>query len=199
MDEQKMREIAQQVYLESQTRGQFSPVKIPVHIHNGIDNQKISARNLVYNNKIITSIFAQEQPVSLVTLDVGVFNPTSIKAFGITRNNLAGAAVKKSSFSGAAELGTCFSVTSATNINNIPQNVAQMCSGSFFDNTTGAWVPTAYVVGINNASFPTGLLGSSNIAGTFAYVRVVSFSNTSITFEQFADSDWSITCNLIIT
>jgi len=45
MNEQEIqrisRQVAQQVYMEMQTQGQFSPIKIPLHTHNGVDNNKV--------------------------------------------------------------------------------------------------------------------------------------------------------------
>jgi len=189
-NEQIMRKIAQDVYQENQTRGQFSPQKIPVHTHNGIDNQKINAKNLIYNNKILTGITAEAQAVTQVTFSLGIFNPTSVTVYGIIRNNLAGTAVKKASFTGNAQLGSCFELTSFTSISS-QKSVVQACSISSFDNTTGSWVPSV--------STTASYLGAFDSIGTNAYIKVVSYDNTSITFEVFADTDWRITCNLIIT
>lgn len=46
MTEDQVRKIAQEVYMQNQTSGQFSPVKIPLHTHNGIDNTRIPYKNL---------------------------------------------------------------------------------------------------------------------------------------------------------
>jgi hypothetical protein len=50
MNEQEIqkisRQVAQQVYMEMQTQGQFSPIKIPLHTHNGVDNNKVPIQNI---------------------------------------------------------------------------------------------------------------------------------------------------------
>jgi hypothetical protein len=46
MDEERMRQIAKEVYDSNQTSNQFSISKIPSHVHNGTDSNKIPIQNI---------------------------------------------------------------------------------------------------------------------------------------------------------
>ncbi len=190
-NEQKIRQIAQQVVFESNNSSQFNVTPIPFHTHNGSDSPKVNAVNLIYNDKLLTGIVGENETTRF-TINLGIANPTSIQAFGITRNNLAGAAIKKSSYNGNAQLGNCFQ-QNAVNVPPNGQNVVQTCSNIFFDNTSGAWVPSCQVA-LNYLA-----IADINNPSTTAYLQVISYDNTSITFLAFAATDWRLTVNLIIT
>jgi hypothetical protein len=191
INEQKMREIAQEVVFENTNSSQFAMSPVPFHTHNGLDSNQVSAVNLIYNDKLLTGIIAENETTKF-TINLGIANPTSIQAFGIARNNLAGAAIKKTVINGNSQLGNCFK-QSAISVPPDQLNIVQVCSGTFFDNTTAAWVPTVFVDSRYLA------FGDPNNISTTAYIQVLSYDNTSITFQVFAAADWRLTVNLIIT
>lgn len=193
MQEQEIRQLVQDMITQNGSSSQFNLTPTNFHQHNGFDSMKIQAKNLVYNDKVFTGIVAENETTQF-TLNLGIVNPTSIKLNGIARNNLSGAAIKKTTINGFAELGACYFQTDFNSQQQEPVDVQQMNGGTLFDNTSGAWVPSVFTSGgtyiaMADPSNPT----------TTAYLKVLSYTNSSITFLAFAADDWRLTVNLIIT
>lgn len=208
MNKEEIQKLIRETINDSTNTSQYAVSNSALHTHNGIDTQKINAKNLIYNNKLLTGITASNEN-TILTLNQGIFNPTSILLYGIARNNLAGAAIKKTTITGNAQLGNCFLQT-ATNpalatsldVNSYSRSVVQGCSGTIFDNTSGAWVPSVFTV---STGFTTGTgflneyIATASTDFTLATLSVISFDQTSITFHVVVAADWRLTCNLIIT
>lgn len=186
MNEQEIqkvsRKVAQQVYMEMQTQGQFSPIKIPLHTHNGVDNNKINLVNTIPNNKFVIG-FTSSAGGGNATIEAGISNPTSIQLFGIALDGLGA----RASIVGNAQLGQGF-ITNGTYTYPSESGVIQACS-SIYNSAATTRVATAPYIG-----YVVDDLGIVK-----ATITVISFTSTSITISSVLATNWTFTCNLIIT
>lgn len=187
-NENKIREIVQQVIAENQTRGQFSPMKIPIHTHNGIDNARISEVNLIH--KVTFSL--PFTSVSSETFQViNVPNPTGFQFHGIAAGPSA-----RGSISGCARFGSgfLFNQTTGTDFSTLSGNdatamtILQSCNSVYNSGST----TRANYSSIN-------FLYVTDGSTVFAQATVTAYDSSSITIETELESGWSIIGDLIIT
>ena len=190
MDEKQVKKLIQQGIQEASASTRFQLTPVSRHVHNGLDSPNVSAVNLIYNNKVLTGLTATGE-TTLITIDTGVANPTTIYSFGFARSPVSGTATSKTNFQGQAQLGNCFTQTSI-NAPSTKSSIIQICSGTqFVDPGSGIYTPSVFV---NDLYIATGV----NLDPTKASIQVVSFSGTKITFNIIVDVAWEIICNLII-
>ncbi len=158
--------------------------KFTYHTHNGIDSSRINLGNTTPNNKFVTG-FVSSDGGSTETFSAGIINPTSIQLFGIALDGLGARAL----ITGNAQLGQGF-ITDGSNITYPSESgVIQACC-SMYNSSTTTRVATAspyigYVV---------------DDTGTVkATITIDSFTNTSFTISAVLATNWTVSCNLIIT
>jgi hypothetical protein len=203
MTEQKIRAIVQDELNNNYRSG--APM-VPPHTHDGVNNLKVGAVNLIPNTKFLGTINVTAGSSSENTLIInGIKNPVSVSFYGLSRNNWndttnapTGAATVKSSITGNAQLGVVkYLIASGIvppNGISVISNVVQGCSLTTFDGTSGYWIPRP-------AANPFGLaqIYSSDGTTSVGTMQVVSFTETSITLQCPLLSGWSVKGQIIIT
>ncbi len=192
-NEQKIREIAQGVYAENQTKGQFSPLKIPAHSHNGLDNLRVSEVNLI--NRPSFAVFFTSYTSEIFQI-INVPNPVGFTFYGFAANNAGGgSASQRAVVSGYASFGngTRFSSTDGNSFSTltantgIAQNILQGSSSMFLNGAVSR-------VGASSLNFAYVTDGGDIVRAT-----VIRYDSGSITIETVLAPGWQITGDLIIT
>ncbi len=104
-----MKEIAEETYNTLGT--QYNVPNVPVHVHTGIDTNKISYKAIVQGTKYTTGI--SENATQTTTIG-GVTNPTRILFQGFAANNNVAPATKIAIINGEINFGTCFEFSDLT-------------------------------------------------------------------------------------
>lgn len=192
MNEEKMRQIAKQVYAESQSIDRIASMNTSSHNHNGIDSPRISQANIVPGIRASGSItFAQS---TLYTLGL-TFNPTSILFYGIAVNNNASSPTIRAHCVGNAQLGASFyfqplSATSVT-IGGPTQEMIQSSTTFLVDSSTSPVTVRATV--------DEGHLVDVEYGGILARATIVSVGGGSIVIDVSVASTWQIIGNYVVT
>jgi len=140
-NEENLKKIAQDNYLENQTRGQFGLQKISRHSHNGIDNLRVNEIDLSPSKRFMVGVVADDTDNNtVVAISSGILKPKHIFFSGIARYPETGTATSKASIVGRAELGNCFTATGSTDLGNlgfaaVPSDILQMNTSTSFEST----------------------------------------------------------------
>lgn len=195
LNEQQVRSIVQDEMNKNNRSG--SPV-IPPHFHNGNDALQVQGKYLQYNNKFATDFRLSGGGVTgsqQMTIANAIFNPTKLYFSGIARTPLIGSATTKCQITGVAEIGNCFFIDQSGRAPvKVPVINGNTCTT--FVNAGGSpavWTPT---VNVDDTHFVAVFDGSFSLVMS---IDVISYTNTSITLELFADAAWSFDGGLIIT
>jgi len=173
--------------------------KVVPHKHDGVDNIKINAQNVVPNNKYVAFITITAGGGD-VTIN-GITNPSQVLFYGIARNPVSGIVTYKAQLFGNAQLGNCFQeqggisgISPAYSL-KIPSPTIQIGSCTFFDGFSGAWIPHVNEDQTTN-NFIVLFDSSANLV---ASATIKSFTNTSIVLSTKCDAGWLVEGSIIIT
>lgn len=191
-----MRQIAQEVYDQNQTKNQNTTFVVPKHIHNGVDSPRVNQDNIDPGTFSICGL----KSVSSETFTIETFpNVTNILLYGIATDGLG----RKATLNGSAFIGNCFAYgASAGNVSLVKMiggqysNIVQTSSGTYFDTTTSTF--NTNTVGVNSSG-NTGT-GSDYIiyiedtvsSTVFASMRIISWTNNTITFQTVLATNWYV-------
>lgn len=210
MNEQQIRQIVKEEMSNNYRSGtpQVSP-----HQHNGNDNLKINAKDIIPNAKNLFEVSATPGTAQENQLTInGLFNPSLIYFNGLFLANdpISGNANKKAIISGTAHLGnvsyykpvtatyginvlkTIDPTTGESTIPNIIQSNSSTGFNSAASDGTGPWSPYMLADPFN--------LGTVIINGFNLFrLQIISFSNTSITLQAPLTENCTVTGSIIIT
>ncbi len=160
MDKQEMRSIAEQVFSEKLSQGQFSAFKIPNHVHNGIDSPRINQSNIQPNSKTSGNIdFLQNATYKIPVAS----NPTSVWFYGnaIQRNYV---------FVATLPLNYVFTVTAAN-----------ATAGATYTNSGQTFTVVTTIVGGTTLT----TTGTGNPAASGTLTKASGTGDATITYSSF--------------
>lgn len=166
---------------------------IPPHKHNGTDNLRINGRDIIWNKKFATGVTADESGGGGQATYSGIMNPSSIMFCGIARNPVTGTATIKASIVGNAQLGVVKGelTSDGQQLNLVDKGIIQMCTGTL-NTLSGTWTPSVFQT--------AGQLATVNATDqSICSLRVISWTNTSVTFEATVSAGWLLQGNIIIS
>ena len=191
MDENKIREIANQVYQENQAKNQNTTFVVPKHIHNGVDSPRVSQDNIESGTYAVVNLISSTSE----TFTIETFpNIDHLTIYGIAADGLG----RKSIINGVAFIGNCFAYENGSgsyiNLKGQYSNIIQSCNSAYFD-TTGAFDTTD--VRVNAAgSIGTGgldaLIYVKDNVNEVATMKIVSWTNNTITFKTTLAANWYV-------
>lgn len=193
MDENKIRQIAQQVYQENQSKNQNTTFKVAKHVHNGIDSPTISQDNIQAGTFSIGGFTSTTSE----TFTVETFpNIDTISLYGIAFDGLG----RKALINGQAYIGNCFrygiqSGNYITLVGGQYDSIAQTANSVYFD-TTGAFNTTDVRVNVaSNLGTATNdyLIYVKDAVNEVATMKIISWTNNTITFQTVLAANWSVT------
>lgn len=197
MDEDKIKQIAQQVYQENQAKNQNTTFKVPKHIHNGVDSPAVNQDNIVAGTYSMCGI--TETSSEIFTIETFP-NVNNISLYGIAADALG----RKATISGEAFIGNCFaygdqgggSVTYIKLTGGQYSNIIQTAISAYFDTTTTTF-DTTHVRVNASGSIGTGindyLIYVKDAVNVVASMKIVSWTDNTITFQTVLTSPWYVT------
>lgn len=199
MDENKYRVIAQEVYDQNQAKNQNTTFVVPKHVHNGVDAPRLNMDNI--DSGTFSMIGLKSVASEIFTIETFP-NVTSISLYGIAADGLG----KKATLQGSAFIGNCFAYGSqAGNISYFSlvggrySDIIQTSSSAYFDTTTAAFDGTS--IGVNSSgSLGTGVNEyliyvadrTSPTPIVVASMRIISWTNNTITFQTVLAANWYV-------
>lgn len=191
MNDDYIRKIAQQVYTENQTQGQFTPTKPPLHVHDGSDSQAIPQGNIIVGDKYIVHGVLS---AGLQTFNV-IANPTSFSFLGFAANNAGGDGTKKAIVNGNVQFGTCYQETGSVGAPPLPNELVPYTQGS---NSMYIDVNSAANTRVNSSGVHF-IYVVDNTGTEVATAEVIAFDGSSFTIDATLASGWQATGSFIIS
>jgi hypothetical protein len=194
MDENKVKQIAQQVYAQQNTTKQFSVTQTSFHTHNGTDSPKVQADNII---PLTTAILPIYSIVSENNLIVNTFRGfTQLTLHAIAANGLG----QKATINGLAQLGKCYIYNWQGSVKNIPTTGGTY--EQFFQTSNAAYLDANNAANIRVAISGDSLFGGQT-QGYFAYVtdntgsvvasvQITSWTGTQVAFNVYLATNWYI-------
>ena len=196
MNEEQIRQIAQSVYDQNQAKNQNTTFVVPKHVHNGVDAPRINQDN------IDTGTFSMCGVSSLAseTFTIETFpNVTNISLYGIAADGLG----RKASLQGSAYIGNCFAYgNQAGNLSYLSlvggqySNIIQTGASAYFDTTTSTFntstvkVNASGSIGTGVGDYLIYVFDGTNIV---ASMKIISWTNNTITFQTVLAANWYVT------
>jgi hypothetical protein len=189
--EQKMKEIAEQVYAEKGVKSKYTVTQVPFHTHNGTDSARINQKDIIKN---ITNFgnFVATEGTSIVQIN-NVPNSSRI-----TLSAIAFATSKQAVVNGYAAFGRCYDFNFGTTITPTDTSTPgtpfiQMCSFSYIT-ITGSGATLA--VGSNVGTVP--YIGYVNDGSEKVKMEVIDFNNGVVFLQATVATGWTFGGNIII-
>lgn len=198
MNEEQIREIAQEVYDQNQDKGRLSNFKVPFHVHNGSDSPRISQDNVVPGTYATAGITSSTSEI----FTIETFPSTdTITLHGIAYDSSASPSTKKAHLNGSASIGNVFAYG---NSNGASVSLIQMQNGTYVDiamSSSSIYIDTSDLtktrVNAAGTDFSGGasyLIYVTNDVGTVvASMIILDWSETSITFQTTLATNWKTT------
>lgn len=194
MDKQEIQNLIQDGIKDYMTKAQYSVTKIPSHVHNGTDSNRISQSDVVPGIKY--NFGFTEDTSETITIK-NIQNPTRISFFGFSANNAdASPATKRAILNGEVNFGKVhtFSVanTVLTPTANAPVPFGQSANGMYVDSTSLA----NNRVSTSRAHFAYVTDSSGTVVSSLS---LDSYINNTLTITAVVDTNWKIQGILSIT
>lgn len=189
--EQKIRQIAEQVYAQKTLKSKYGVSQVPFHTHNGTDSVRISETNIIHNTRNYTRLLADESTVFSIR---NVSNVDKITLKGFVADNADGMpATKRAIVNGEAYFGRCYNFTGvAPDI-----SLTSTATGIPFVQSSNSM----YVSGTTARVSVAPSLGYATTGSDIFTLTIISYNNGFITFDlQIAPGqNWLLQVDLILS
>lgn len=173
---------------------QFDLSKIPSHVHNGTDTNKINQKDIIPSQKftafLVTTLTGAGTEIDTIN---NIPNFTRIDFNGFAANNAGGgAATKRAIITGLAVTGNCVAYYSnGTSTGTSPVPIIMASNALYVDSTdlTKAQVSAANIY----------LCYAVDNTGAVIVSTTVSFTSSTITFTTTVASGWKLQGSLVIS
>lgn len=200
MNEEKIKQLAQEVYDQNQAKNQNTTFVVPKHIHNGVDAPRLNIDNIDSGTFSMFGVTIS----SSGTFDIETFpNVDHITLYGIAADGLG----RKATINGSAFIGNCFtygaqggaSISLFTLVGGQYSNIIQTSSSTYFDTTTAAYDTTSvgvaasgstgtgiddYLIYVPDRTSPTPIIVAS--------MRITGWTNNTISFQITLAANWYV-------
>lgn len=180
---------------------QYNVSKIPNHLHNGTDTNKINGADIVNNAKMYS--FLVQTKSETFTITNLIPNINRISFYGFSANNADGsAATKRCLLNGEAYLGNCieFSGESSVMTGNKISAATTPRRKSIIQSSNALYTDTANFNKTKVAASGLNLLYCVDDTGAVVtQLTILSWNGTSVTFEAYVASNFKIQGNLLFT
>lgn len=184
--EKRMREIAEEVYLNQTKDSKYSVSQVPFHTHNGTDSSQIEQKNVI-RNIINFGSFTATAGTSTVLLN-NIPNGSMVVFSGVAIATGKAAMINGHGYFGRGydfNLGEELTKTTS-GIQGVP--FLQMSNFFYLDLTGSPQARTG----------TTPYLGYADDGAQVARLEIIDYSNAAVTLEATVASGWVLGGNLII-
>ena len=191
MQEDQVRQIAQEVYNQNNFGSQFTVSSTSFHTHNGTDSQRIKQNDVINGTLSMVNATTLASEVLIINL---VQNINVLTLHGIAANGLG----QKASITGTAQLGKCYIYNWAGDVTTIPvtkgkyQSYLQSCSSTYLDASDIANVRVS-ATGTNivpNTDYIAYVL--DNTGTVVASMQIIEWTGSSIKINTHLETNWYI-------
>ncbi len=198
--EQKIRQIAEQVYATKTQKAKYGVSQVPFHTHNGTDSSRINEKDMVHNTRNYTRLFSDESGIFTLR---NVANVNCLTLKGFVANNANGSpATKRAIINGEAYFGRCFTfagqppnIDVTTTVVGIP---FVQSSNAMYLSVTGSGATIAVS---NRVSVSPNIALVTDGTNTIVEMTILSYNNGTITFnlQLQAANNWLLQVDLILS
>lgn len=195
MNEEQIRQIAKDVYNELGTK--FGVASVPAHIHDGVDTNQITQKNVIQNPCYATFITENVSETFTIT---NVPNLRQATFTGIAYDSSATPATKKGLVTGTATFDNTFSIVGAgTTVfpdTSIANAYVQTANCIYVD-TSALNKTTVSTVGGTTTGFIVRV--ENDLAAVVASLQIISYFNGVLAITSSVATNWIIKGSLILT
>lgn len=198
--EQKIKQIAEQVYAEKTLKSKYGVTQVPFHTHNGVDSVRVNEKDMIHNIRNYTRLLADTSEVFTLR---NVPNISRLSLKGFIANNAGGnPTTKRAIVNGEAYFGRCYTFTGVGSVISVTSTATGVpfiqSSNAMYLSVTGSGITLAVS---NRVSVGPFLAIATDGTTEFLNLEILSYDNGSILFDLSIQSgqSWLLQVDLIFS
>lgn len=190
---QKIKEIAEQVYAQKTLKSKYSVTQVPFHTHNGTDSVRISEKDIVHNIRNGTRLVVDENETFSIR---NIPNVSMIQLQGFGANNADGSpATERAIINGVAVFGRVYTFSGQGSTIDATSTVVGL---PFFQSSNSLYTMQGMSPAFQVAVAPA-LAFATSAAETKVQITINSYNNGEINITVELADNWKFQGDLIFT